>query len=209
MRVLVLCDDYWHPASLVKDGLAPLADDGFEFTYIENMAGFNPHALGEFPAVILAKSNNLSSADTAEWTTEEAQGAFEGFVRNGGGLLAIHSGTADYKESLIIRNILGGVFSHHPEQCPVTVEAVGQHIITQGFEPFTLKDEHYFMEMVDDDLCVFLRSKSQHGEQPAGWTRNYGRGKVCVLTPGHNLGIWLHPGFQLLIKNSLKWVAGE
>ena len=24
MRVLVICDDYWHPGSVVKDGLKPL-----------------------------------------------------------------------------------------------------------------------------------------------------------------------------------------
>jgi len=207
MRVLVLCDDYWHPASVVKSGLAPLADDGFEFTFIEDMAEWKPDMLKGFPVVILAKSNNLSSADTAEWATEEAQRAFESYVQDGGGLLAIHSGTAEYKEAKVIRSILGGVFTHHPEQCPVTVEAVGQHVIADGFEPFTLKDEHYFMEITGDDLCVFLASISQHGKQPAGWVRTHGKGKVCVLTPGHNLEVWLHPGFQLLLRNSLNWLV--
>jgi Uncharacterized protein conserved in bacteria len=91
----------------------------------------------------------------------------------------------------------------------VTVETVGRHIIADGFEPFTLKDEHYFMEIIDDDLCVFLTSKSQHGEQPAGWVHTYGKGKVCVLTPGHNVEVWLHPSFQLLLKNSLNWLAKD
>ncbi len=207
MRVLVLCDDRWHPASVVKSGLGPLADEGFEFTYIEDMADWTPDMIKGFRVVILAKSNNFSSTDTKEWATEEAQSAFESYVQNGGGLLAIHSGTAGYKEASTIRGILGGVFTHHPEQCQVTVETVGQHIITDGFEPFTLKDEHYFMEIVNEDLCVFLASKSQHGRQPAGWVRNHGKGKVCVLTPGHNLEVWLHPSFQLLLRNSLHWLV--
>lgn len=209
MRVLVFCDDYWHPANVVKSGLAPLADDGFEFTYIEDMANWRPDVLKEFRVAILAKSNNFSSTDTREWATEELQSVFESFVRNGGGLLAVHSGTAGYREAHIIRSILGGVFTHHPEQCDVTVETVGRHIITDGFEAFTLKDEHYFMEIIDDDLCVFLTSKSQHGEQPAGWVHTYGKGKVCVLTPGHNVEVWLHPSFQLLLKNSLNWLAKD
>jgi type 1 glutamine amidotransferase len=208
MRVLVFCDDRWHPASVVKSGLDPLVDDGFEFTYIEDMADWTPDTIKGFPVVILAKSNNFSSADTTEWATEEAQSVFESYVQNGGGLLAIHSGTAGYKEANIIRGILGGVFTHHPEQCSVTVEAVGEHIITDGFEPFTLKDEHYFMEIDNNgDLYVFLASTSQHGRQPAGWVRTHGKGKVCVLTPGHNLDVWFHPSFQLLLRNSLNWLV--
>jgi len=208
MRVLVLCDDRWHPASVVKRGLEPLADDGFEFTYIENMADWTPDMMKQFPVVILAKSNNFSSTDTTEWATEEAQSIFDGYVQNGGGLLAVHSGTAGYKEASILRSILGGVFIHHPEQCQVTVEVKGEHIITDGFVPFTLKDEHYFIEIDNnDDVHVFLTSTSQHGTQPAGWVRTHGKGKVCVLTPGHNLDVWLHPSFQLLLRNSLNWLA--
>jgi len=41
MRVLVLCGDYWHPASVVKDGLAPLRDD-FQFEFVESMADWTP-----------------------------------------------------------------------------------------------------------------------------------------------------------------------
>lgn len=207
MRVLVFCDDRWHPASIVKSGLDPLAGDGFEFTYIEDMADWTPDMIKGFPVVILAKSNNVSSTDTTEWATEEAQSVFESYVRNGGGLLAVHSGTAGYKEAKTISDMLGGVFSHHPEQCPVTIEVIAPHKITNGFEPFTLKDEHYFMEVVNEDLYVFLVSKSQHGSQPAGWVRNHGKGKVCVLTPGHNVEVWLHPSFQLLLRNSIHWLV--
>lgn len=207
MHVLVFCDDRWHLASVVKSGLEPLMNEGFEFVFKENMIDLTMDLLEQFPVIILAKSNNFSSTDTTEWATEEAQKIFESYVQNGGGLLAVHSGTAGYREASIIRGILGGVFTHHPEQCPVTLEAVGEHAITDGFEPFTLRDEHYFMEIDNDDLCVFLTSISQHGEQPAGWTRTHGKGKVCVLTHGHNLNVWLHPSFQLLLRNSLNWLV--
>lgn len=48
-----------------------------------------------------------------------------------GRLLAIHSCIAGYKDASILRCVLGGVFTHHPEQCQVTVEAKGEHIIEQ------------------------------------------------------------------------------
>lgn len=208
MRVLVFCDDRWHPSSVVKSGLEPLMNEGFEFVFKEDMVDLTMNLLRQFPVVILAKSNNFSSRDTTEWATKEAQEIFESYVLNGGGILAVHSGTAGYREATIIRRILGGVFIHHPEQCLVTVEAAGKHVITDGFEPFTLKDEHYFMEIDNNgDLYVFLASTSQHGRQPAGWVRTHGKGKVCVLTPGHNLDVWLHPSFQLLLRNSLNWLV--
>jgi type 1 glutamine amidotransferase len=208
MRILVFCDDQWHPSSVVKSGLEALVNEGFEFVFKDDMVDLTMTLLQQFPVVVLAKSNNFSSTDTMEWATEENQKIFETYVQNGGGLLAVHSGTAGYREASIIRGVLGGVFIHHPEQCLVTIEAVGEHVIADGFEPFTLKDEHYFMEINDeDDVHVFLTATSSYGMQPAGWTRTHGKGKVCVLTPGHNLDVWLHPSFKLLLRNSLNWLV--
>jgi type 1 glutamine amidotransferase len=48
-------------------------------------------------------------------------------------------------------------------------------------------------------------SRSEHDEQPAGWRRTDGAGRVAVLTPGHNLEVWLHPSYQKLILNALRW----
>jgi type 1 glutamine amidotransferase len=126
-------------------------------------------------------------------------------VHKGNGLLAIHSGTADYDKMPVLRSLLGGVFTHHPEQCPVTVNPHAGHPLSAGSAPFTLNDEHYFMALDDPQADVFMTTKSEHGEQPGGWRRIAGDGRVAVLTPGHNLEVWLHPSFQTLLLNSLRW----
>ena len=36
MKVLVLCDDIWHPGEVVKRGLAPLADEGFALDFVSS-----------------------------------------------------------------------------------------------------------------------------------------------------------------------------
>ena len=79
--------------------------------------------------------------------------------------------------------------------------------MTDGVEIFTVHDEHYFMSPLSADAEVFLQSQSAHGLQPAGWTRSEGAGRVCVLTPGHNLEVWLHPEFQKLLLNACRWTA--
>jgi uncharacterized protein len=205
MRTLVLCDDYWHPARIPREGLGALHHDEFTFDWIENAHDWSPDRMATYPLVILTKSNHISSADKTEWMTEPTQKAFADYVRKGNGLLAIHSGTAGYQETPVLRDLLGGVFIRHPEQCPVTVQPQSGHPLSAGCDPFTIKDEHYFMAVDDPQADVFITTTSEHGEQPGAWTRLAGVGRVAVLTPGHNVEVWLHPSFQALILNTLRW----
>ena len=205
MRTLVLCDDYWHPARTPRTGLAPLEDAGFAFDWIENAGDWSAERMAQYPVVVLTKSNNVSSSDRSPWVTDEVQAAFRDYVRRGNGLLVIHSGSAEYRDRPVLRGVLGGVFASHPPQCPVTVEPRADHPLTAGSTPFTLVDEHYMMEQDDAQADVFLTTRSEHGVQPGGWTRTEGDGRVCVLTPGHNLPVWLHPSYQTLIHNALRW----
>jgi type 1 glutamine amidotransferase len=127
------------------------------------------------------------------------------YVRAGRGLLVVHSGTAGYRDTDVLRPLMGGVFLEHPKQCPVTVEPEPGHPLTEGAETFTVQDEHYMMALDDEQADVFLTTGSEHGTQPGGWIRSEGVGRVCVLTPGHNLEVWLHPSYQTLLENALRW----
>jgi type 1 glutamine amidotransferase len=207
MKILVLCDDYWHPARISREGLGALAGDEFTFDWIENAHDWSPEHMATYPVTILTKSNHVSSIDQTNWMADTVQEAFHDYVNKGNGLLAIHSGTAEYGQKLVLRRLLGGVFTHHPEQCPVTVVPREGHALSAGSTPFTLKDEHYFMTVDDPQADIFVTTKSVHGEQPGGWRRINGNGRVAVLTPGHNLEIWLHSSFQALVLSCLRWCS--
>ena len=208
MKVLVLCDDYWHPARIPREGLGALTATEFAFDWIEDAREWSPETMMRYPLVILTKSDNITAADRTVWMTDTVQAAFSEYVRKGNGLLAIHSGVAGYEQKLLLRSLLGGVFTHHPDQCPVTVTPRAGHALTAGSSPFTLKDEHYFMALDDAGADVFTTTNSEHGEQPGGWRRVEGSGRVAVLTPGHNLEVWLQPSFQTLVRNCLRWCSG-
>jgi type 1 glutamine amidotransferase len=207
MKVLVFCDDYWHPARVPRQGLGISPKSEFTFDWIENTRDWSPESLMAYPLVILTKSNNVSATDPTGWMMDTVQAALAAYVRKGNGLLAIHSGTAGYDQMPLLRNLLGGIFHHHPEQCPVTVNPHMEHPLSAGSAPFTLKDEHYFMEMDDPQADVFMTTSSEHGEQPGGWRRTEGQGRVAVLTPGHNLEVWLRPSFQALLLNAAHWCS--
>ena len=68
-----------------------------------------------------------------------------------------------------------------------------------------MRDEHYIMEIDDLEANHFLSTTSEHSAQSGGWLREEGDGRVCVLTPGHNAEVWLHPEFQTLLRNGLLW----
>jgi type 1 glutamine amidotransferase len=205
MKVLVLCDDYWHPARTPREGLQALTGSEFAFDWIEDARDWSPEIMRAYPLVILTKSNNISAGDQTGWMTDNVQAVFVEFVRRGGGSLAIHSGTAEYEEKRVLRSLLGGVFAHHPEQCPVTIQPRAGHPLTAGSASFTVQDEHYFMALDDTQADVFVTTTSQYGEQPGGWRRVEGSGRVVVLTPGHNIQVWLHPSFRALLLNALRW----
>ncbi|QAY67056.1 ThuA domain-containing protein [Paenibacillus protaetiae] len=209
LRIGVLCDDEWHPAEIVKQGLAPLAGDGLQFEYSTHAREWSAAWMDRFDAVILAKSNRVSAEDRTPWLTEEVQAAFRDYVERGKGLLVLHAGTVGYKEEPLFRSLAGGVFRSHPAPGPVTlIPARGEAAslaarITGGMDRFVVHDEHYEMEADTDEADIFMHSESEHGIQPAGWMLRRGSGRVAVLTPGHYIGVWLHPSYQLLLKRVL------
>ncbi len=72
---------------------------------------------------------------------------------------------------------------------------------------FSAQDEHYFMALDDAEADICLLTTSEHGTQPGGWTRAEGDGRVCVLTPGHNVEVWLDPSYQAILDKALRWCA--
>jgi uncharacterized protein len=99
MNILVLSDDYWHPGSTVHNGLSPLEGPDLKFTWIDDANEWSAERMAEYPLVIFSKSNEVSAADRSKWMTEAVEQAFVDYVRQGNGLLVIHSGTAGYKET--------------------------------------------------------------------------------------------------------------
>jgi type 1 glutamine amidotransferase len=205
LRTLVFCDDLWHPAVTVRAGLATLCAGEFEFEFAADAAACAVGRLQEFDLAVLARAN--ITADMKPWLKSEAEHGFVEFVQRGGGLLVIHAGTSRYENLPALNALIGSPFVHHPDPCAVIFEPQAGHFLTRGLKAFTTQDEHYFVRMEDRRAEVFLQSNSIHGAQPAGWARTEGEGRVCILTPGHNLEVWRHSEFKKLLLNALRWTA--
>jgi type 1 glutamine amidotransferase len=129
-------------------------------------------------------------------------------VKGGHGFLSLHSGNTA-KEASAYGDFVGNTFAGHPPRCSISVEISGAHPITRGVENFSIRDEHYNIKRHAADAVELFRTKSETGgDQIGGYVREIGRGRLCVMTPGHILAVWEHPAYQRLILNALDWCTG-
>jgi type 1 glutamine amidotransferase len=226
MKVLLICDDHYHPGQVVVDGLAPLKEFGYDFDVITDADEFKTDMLKNYPVVIMSKSDAVSAQNNKPWKTTLVQHAFVSYVENGGGLLTVHCGTVAGKDTAMLDKLIGCKFSFHPVDCPVLVQSLKQHPVTEGVESFCEIDEHYRLDILAGDVDIIVASYSpEQGDpekyesepyfntkayiSPAALVRKQGKGRVCTLTPGHLLPVWHNPNYQRMLKNALEWCAGK
>ncbi len=212
MKLLVISDDFWHPAEVVEEGLSPL-NDKYDITYMRTARDLlTPEYLAEFSAVLLWKANTINAANREPWfeegVTEVGPEEFRAYVENGGGLIVLHAGNCWHKGDRM-ENLIGNYFITHPPRCPVTVH-FEESPLSEGCEDFTLRDEHYHLGITAEDIEVFATSTSHETDtQIAGYTRKVGKGNIVVFTPGHVLWVIRHPSFLKFVENAVKYCTEE
>ncbi|MCD4852495.1 ThuA domain-containing protein [Arthrobacter sp. AK01] len=160
---------------------------------------------------------------------------FEGLraaVENGTGLAGWHGGIADsYRNNSDYLHLIGGQFACHPgkhaderigEQSdnyvPYTVNilpAGAGHPITQGIGDFDLVTEQYWV--LSDDYIDVLATTTQKVREwdpwnrevtsPAIWTRQWGKGRIFVSTPGHRVEVLQDSNVRTIIERGMLWAS--
>jgi len=225
MRILLFCNDRHHPGHVPIEGMEPLKEKGFTIDVITDTADFDPAIIHGYDVLVMSKNDDTSNTIHSSWKTAAVQDAFVKYVESGGGLLVTHNGTVAGEETDKINRLVGARFIMHPNRCPVTVGSVKPHPVTKNVGMFCEEDEHYRLEILVDDIDIIVTSyaPSQGNVDkyetdpyrnypahiaPSGYVRTQGKGRVCVLTPGHLLEVWLNLEFQKLLENGLRWCAG-
>lgn len=217
IRVLVLYGDYWHPAEVIRRGLESFREEDICLDFMTDAKDMlTVPMLDQYDVIMNCKCNQLNEGNQHTWfdpgVTEVGPEELEAFVRSGRGFLSVHSGNAFYAENDSPEYIafVGNYFVKHPPRCDVQVSPCGDHPITEGLAPFTIRDEHYEITVTAPDARQILRTESETGGvQNGGYVREIGNGRLCVLTPGHILSVWEHPSFRRLLARSIRWCAGR
>jgi type 1 glutamine amidotransferase len=193
----------------VEDGPAIYADDDYMKT-----------------VDLIVQSVTMSTIEAAEVA------GLRRAVESGTGLAGWHGGIADsFRNSADYLQLVGGQFASHPgkhpdEQSGVATDnfrphtitilpAAAAHPITEGIDDFELVTEQYWVLHDDYNDVLAVTTQDARGfdawtrpvTSPAVWTRQWGAGRVFVLTPGHSLEVVTHPSVRTLIERGLLWAS--
>jgi type 1 glutamine amidotransferase len=209
-EVLVLLDDYWHPRQTIEPALPALLDAGrFAVQVTDDPNALT--ALQQAPDLLINFKDGIADTQvpTPNWYDEALGALLNRWVQQEGmGYLGVHCGLANIPpEHAAFRQLLRGRFLHHPPQCTVTFTPTQEHPITAGVAPFTVMDEHYFVEVLGAQTQVLGRTSSEHGDNIALWAHAWGKGRVCGVTPGHSLAVLQNPEYAKLLRNAIGWAV--
>lgn len=226
-RILVICDDVWHPAEIIEKGFGYLADETLSFDFVRTAKDIlTPEMLSEYPIIFCCKGNSINAANREPWfeagVTEVGPEEIRDYIEKGGIYVVLHAASAvdpawvaddprfrEPAEAYV--RLIGCRFHGHPLRCPVTVSVVNpEHPIMAGVSDFTERDEHYQLEITAPYVTTLFETSSEPGGQgvPGGFLFPLGAGRVVVISPGHTLSVWKNPSYQRILRNLIDYYTG-
>jgi len=183
-------------------------------------------------AAVMAATDLIVQCVTMSEITADQVAGLRDAVAAGTGLTGWHGGIADsYRASADYLHLVGGQFVTHPARAAelrvggeednyldylVSVTDLGRaHPVTAGLPDFSLTTEQYWV--LTDDLCDVLATTTHPAQawqpwhrpvtSPAVWTRQWGRGRIVVTTPGHSLDVLGDPSVRTIIERGMLWAS--
>lgn len=177
-----------------------LTPRGINFTYTNEVSDLNRNYLKHFDAVAIYA--NIDEIPKSE------ERAIMNFVKNGGGLIPIHSASYCFRNSSQYVDLVGGQFSSH-DTARFSLHIVDpNHQITMGLDPFETWDETYIHEKHSDKHILMTRVDGDH-EEPYTWIKEYGKGRMFYTALGHDLRTWGQTDFHELLFRGICWAIGD
>jgi type 1 glutamine amidotransferase len=63
-----------------------------------------------------------------------------------------------------------------------------------------------FLQTVNEDGLTY---QSYGATAPGGWAYDYGKGRVCYMSPGHMLTDLWNPEYIKLQQNAVRWIMRQ
>jgi len=199
-QVLLITDGFIHPPYLGRIALHKILKsiDGIAFDHTRSLEK-RARDFENFSALVVY----IHQVEISE----KALDALNSFVSNGGGVLAIHSATASFKDTPRFTDILGGRFIGHGPVKPFIITPVSpENEIFDGIPEFRVTDELYLHDQ-QPDIEIHFTALHEGERIPMVWTRNHGNGRICYTCPGHRAVAFRIPEYQEVLIRGLKWVC--
>ncbi|GHC50392.1 PVC-type heme-binding CxxCH protein [Roseibacillus persicicus] len=204
LEVLFLGDNRGHNPierfRVLKQALAP---KGYNLTYMEDLADLTRERLDLHDALIVYANHE---SDTLPETVIP-------WVKDGGGLVALHSACGCFHPSPDWFALVGGRFKSHEGHVFSPRTTNPNHPITQELPKLTAWDETYVHQSLGSDLNILQKrdpiNQGETAPEPWTWTRSEGEGRVFYTASGHDLRVWTQQAYQELVERGILWAVGE
>lgn len=142
----------------------------------------------------------ISFVDRWEYElSERALKSIEHFMREGNLLLVLHHGLS-YQSTETFARMVGAKFITHPEMQDIQFTWEVGHPLGMQQKEFSLYEEPYQLDMFDDDKQIFLWYEMDEERYPAGWSKNFGKGSMVYMMPGHDTRTFVHSGYKNVLQ---------
>jgi hypothetical protein len=210
LRLLVVTGGHDYPTSFYS-----IFQDAPDFNW--QHAASNDEA---FRSDIRSKFDVLVLYDMSQEISEAQKKNLVDFLESGKGVVALHHAIADYPSwDWWSREVLGGKFLVKPEAgMPAStflhdqelfLEPAAQHPILTGVGRMHLWDETYKGMWISPNVTAFLKTNHPASDVPVAWVSPYGKSRVVYIQPGHDEKAHLHPAYQRLVRNAVRWAGGK
>lgn len=190
------------------------ADHGFAVEPTEDPADFTDENLSRYDVVLWLSTD-------ADVLGEEAQGAFERYIRAGGGWVGVHAASAtEYGWAWYGQLIgAGAFFSGHPPIQPARVQVqISGHASTEHLATtFTWEDEWYSFRvnprasvsvLMTVDESSYAVGALAMGDHPIAWYHEFEGGRAWYTALGHPIGSYADDRFTRHLLGGIRWAAG-
>jgi type 1 glutamine amidotransferase len=216
-RVLVFTKTTGFRHDSIPSGIALIralgAAHGFGVEATEDASRFTRKGLGAYRAVIFLNT-------TGEVLNNRQQGAFEAYIRGGGGWVGVHSAADTEPAWPFYGKLLGGGawFRSHPaiQTARIRVEK-GTHPSTRHYPPsFPFTDEWYNFRanprgkaliLLSIDEASYDPGSGAMGDHPIAWYHALGRGRAWYTNLGHRAETYSDSSFAQHLLGGILWAG--
>ena len=188
---------------------------GLSVVASENPDVFSANSLRRFRAIVLLSCTTDPKNPASEWLVGDRRNALQQFVRQGGGIVAIHAAADSHYNWPWYGRLIGGRFARHPSGTPRGIV----HVVDRSHPAVAglalnerRKDEWYYFDDYDPTSRLLVTLDPQSiGEKdvnpnPLSWARNVDGGRVFYTAMGHTKESYSDPWFLRHVADGLDWV---
>jgi hypothetical protein len=188
----------------------------FDDADIKTLVDPHPAAFG---GDIRQRADVLVLYDMIRSIEEKRKTNLRNFVESGKGVVVLHHAIGDntdwpwWSEEVVGGRYLfepmngkASSYRHDEEQ---TISVALHHPITRGLGVFRLIDETYKDLWISPKVKVLLRSDNPTSDGPVAWISPYEKSRVVYIQLGHDRNANLHPKYQQLVRNAIRWAGGR